>query len=112
MPTLTHALFYKLDDSHTPIPVEDPVDWAKWMETHKGGRVVDRSEVGGFLVSTVFLGLDHDHTGRAGPILFETMVFRSDKSPNQFDTYQERYKTWEEAELGHAQAVEYVRNRL
>jgi len=51
-------------------------------------------------VSTVFLGLDHNFSGYGPPILFETMIFGG-----PYNTYQERYRTWDEAERGHARAV-------
>jgi hypothetical protein len=57
---------------------------------------------GGY-VSTVFLGLDHAFMG-GPPMIFETMTFLpGDEGEN---TEQLRYSTWEEAEAGHADAVE------
>jgi hypothetical protein len=57
---------------------------------------------GGY-VSTVFLGLDHAFMG-GPPMIFETMTFLpGDEGEN---TEQFRYSTWEEAEAGHADAVE------
>lgn len=50
-------------------------------------------------VSTVFLSLDHNW-GDGPPILFETMIFGG-----EHDGYQERYRTWEEAEEGHEIAL-------
>lgn len=51
-------------------------------------------------VSTVFLALDHDLSGKGPPVLYETMIFGGPR-----DDYQERYCTRAEAEAGHARAV-------
>ena len=55
----------------------------------------------GMWVSTVFLGLDHNHWGRGPPLLFETMIFGAKDGSE----YQERCSTWEEAEEMHKRAV-------
>lgn len=47
------------------------------------------------MVSTVFLGLDHNHFGGV-PILFETMIFGGIN-----DGVQWRYHDWDEAAEGH-----------
>lgn len=47
--------------------------WAHWYE--KGRRIVKRSTIGPYMVSTVFLGVDHRFDGEGPPILWETMVF-------------------------------------
>jgi hypothetical protein len=50
-------------------------------------------------VSTTFMGLDNNWA-RSDPILFETMIFGG-----PFDERQGRYRTSDEAERGHAEAV-------
>ena len=55
-------------------------------------------------VSTVFLGLDHNSYCGGPPAIFETMVFGG-----EYDEYQERYSTWDEAELGHKEIVERLK---
>ena len=92
-------------------PVEDVIEWAKWFEEHGDDRVIARTrhkERGReFVLSTVFLGLDHQW-GDGPPILYETMVFdlqrpawnavvASDIDGNEMDRYQSRA----EAEAGH-----------
>ena len=59
-------------DGHTPIPIYDLHTWARSFE-HMN-RHVRRTKVRGYDVSTIFLGLDHNHWG-GEPILFETLVF-------------------------------------
>lgn len=59
----------------------------------------------GHVVSTVFLGLDHNFTGRGPPILFETMIFPLD---SRQESYCMRYVTWQEAEEGHQRAMAMI----
>ena len=85
-------------DRRTPVQV-DFMTWAKWIETAE--KLVQRTDVPGGYVSTVFLGIDHRFGGSGPPLLFETMIFGG-----PHDEYQQRYSTWEEAEVGHRKAVE------
>ena len=83
-----------------PVPVEDVLEWASWLEN--ADRRVAKDEVGGVGVSTVFLGIDHQF-GRGKPLLFETMIFGG-----VHDEYQTRCSTWEEAEVQHQEALALV----
>ena len=73
----------------------------------KQDRTVAKSTIGDYLVSTVFLGLDHQWHEHGPPLLFETMVFG--KGP--LDERQERCTTWEEAEAMHKAMCEEVRQQ-
>lgn len=84
-------MFYTLDENNQPVPCE-----AKDMAV--GRRVAYWSE-GEIVVSTVFLGVDHNHLGDE-PVLFETMTLVSGNDAN----YQ-RCGTWAEAEVIHAAEV-------
>jgi len=86
-------------DGKTPVPC-DLMTWAHQFKT--SNRTVAKTEIGGVLISTVFLGLDHNWLG-GPPLLFETMVFGG-----KLDQEQERYSTWDEAEEGHKQMIERV----
>lgn len=88
------------------IPVADVIEWAKWFE--EANCRVDYTQITPDIeVSTVFLGIDHN-CGRVGkPLLFKTMVFGG-----SLDEEQERYSTWDEAEQGHEQMVEKVRQAI
>lgn len=92
-------------DGKTPVPA-DFITWAKWFET--ADRHVAKTYVGPHLVSTVFLGIDHQF-GDGRPLLFETMVF---KNGSATVVYEDRCSTWDEAEQMHEKACNYVRNRL
>jgi hypothetical protein len=88
-------------EGHEPVEEPDLFKWAMWLET--ADRHVRDSFQGDVRVSTVFLGLDHNHFGHGPPLLFETMVFLGDSTIEQ-----EQYSTWREAEDGHARIVAKV----
>ncbi len=90
---------YILDADKNPVPCNDTLTWAKWMEWADNRRVA-RTEINGYTISTVFLALDHNFSG-GPPLLFETMII---KASGEFLDYQERYSTWKEAIDGHNQA--------
>lgn len=68
-----------------------------------------------FRVSTVWLGLDHDHSGSL-PLIFETMVFADEPDPERhqgvfnpdpawMDMLCRRYSNELDAQLGHEETV-------
>jgi len=86
------------------VPETDLLKWGRWLD--KADRRVARDVVGGVLVSTVFLGMDHGW-GEGPPILFETMAFEDEDTAREIETF--RYSTWDEAEKGHAELVRKYR---
>jgi hypothetical protein len=89
----------------TPVPEPDPITWARWYE--EADRHVDVTRVLDIaVVSTVFLGLDHNFSrmfrGEGTPILFETMVFWQGEGGGE---EQDRCYTWRQAEQMHAHWV-------
>lgn len=58
-------------------------------------------------ISTVFLGLNHSWD-EGKDSWFETMIFGSPKDQE----YQERYETWEQAEVGHRRAFDYAYSEI
>gem|GEM_PF-4561472 len=56
----------------------------------------------GYYVSTVWLGIDHNHCGILSdlPLLFESMIF-IEGDTNWHDKFMRRYSSWEDAEKGH-----------
>lgn len=98
-------------DGHRPVPCENLLRWARWLQT--ADRIVARTKIGPLLVSTVFLGLDHDLLGRNGlPLVFETMIFGTDAAGDFVESFCERYSTWGGAERGHRAAVEMAQEQL
>jgi len=85
-------------------PVIEPYlhKWAEWFETTD--RVVEKTMVGDWEVSTVFLGLDHNFGSGGKPVLWETMVYGG-----PMDDYQERYSSLAKARSGHNKVVEKLR---
>jgi hypothetical protein len=77
-------------------------EWSAWYK--KADRRVALDDVGDTMVSTMFLGVDHNFSSRGAPILFETITKRGAEWGDP-----ERYSTWEEAEKGHAETVARVK---
>ncbi len=89
-------------------------EWCRWFEDDKLRRV-DLTDIsnepnypGGDRISTVCLGLDHNHDFDPYlthiPILFETMVFGG-----EYNNRMWRYATYGEAKIGHWQFVDCIR---
>jgi len=96
-----------------PVPCEDLLTWARWIEENWRERVVRQEDMGPYWISTVFIGLDHNW-GDGPPHLFETMVFRGDKGDRQAvnDAPFQRTPTWELALDAHAEAVAWAKEQL
>lgn len=88
----------------------DLLQWAKWMDLSRKDDSfrVAQDTIGDMWISTVFLGLDHRFAGSGSPVVFETMVF-SLKGLFDSDERMQRYCTFEEAERGHNEIVEILR---
>ena len=83
----------------------DLFKWARWFETENRiieKTILDKSDI---MVSTVFLGIDHNFGEAGPPILFETMIFGG-----EHDQWQARASTIEEAKRYHRHAIELARN--
>jgi hypothetical protein len=101
---------YILDERGEPMPCEDLIEWATWFETAEGNRRVAGDQVGPYFISTIFLGLDYDHSLRPmadpltyRPLLWETMVFKD--GPVEV----RRYRSREAALAGHKEFVDLIR---
>lgn len=96
---------YILDLVGEPVPEPDLLTWAHWMEENRataGWLAHDDNEY--YRISTIFLGLDHNHLQRGNPpILFETMVFLREVDEDGFhrELDQQRYSTRDGALIGH-----------
>jgi hypothetical protein len=88
------------------VPVR--VEFSEWIKVvGERGSLSDRlwqTDVGDACVSTIFIGFAV-HSGR--PMLFETMIFGGVR-----DLTQWRYATYDEAEAGHAAAVQLAKGAL
>ena len=89
----------------------EPIEFERWVELveDRDYRQVAATLLAGpeaeeILVSTVWLGTDHNWTGQGPPIMFETMCFGG-----EHDLAQMRYATEQEAIDGHLRTVEDIR---
>ena len=63
------------------------------------------------MISTVWLGIDHGFRRSEKPIIFETMIFRTDEDEEKGHNYQERYCTEAEVIEGHQRIYKEFLNR-
>jgi hypothetical protein len=102
-------------DGHTPVPCYSMHKWGVWLEEPEHRSLWWTGNATKY-VSTVFLGLDHRHWGGGPPLLFETMAFQHEGRTMDFGfgngpepvaetLCQERYSSWDDAEIGHKAAV-------
>lgn len=82
------------------------MEWVHKFETDDEKIVQQTRGEDGTLVSTVWLGINHNW-GKGPPLIFETMVFGGDH-----DGYQERHSTETEAIEGHEEACQLVFGRV
>jgi hypothetical protein len=81
----------------------DLLTWAKSME-HGYRRIRQETLPGGYWLSTVFLGLNHNFNPYSEkPLWFETMIFRPPRDKGT-SCYCEQFSTLEEAFQGHEEA--------
>jgi hypothetical protein len=93
------CLYHVLDKHGTPVPEPDIVKWGEFFKSVD--RVLKKDDLpNGTSVSTVFLGVDHNCSGRGPPVLWETVIFGG---PD--DEYQKRYSSLEAALAGHEKAL-------
>lgn len=86
-------------DGKTPVPVLNRGAWSRWYTTSPHDRLLFRTIIGPFTVSTVFVGMDYNFFGGL-PLLWETTIFGRE------DTQVERrYSTYDDAVAGHAISV-------
>lgn len=123
-------------DGKIPVPCEDLLTWARWLEDNTEARIVRQEDVGPFWVSTVFMGLDHNLLfPDSPPDLFETLVFRNATEEDRrqmaataarinytgpltyprhiaMDDFCRRTPTWEMALEAHEEGVTWAREQM
>lgn len=75
--------------------------WARWFEK-TSNRVIAQTQMGRIMVSTIFLGIDHNFSDHGPPILWETLVLGG---PSHGDG-ERCAGSREQAEAGHMKWVE------
>ena len=101
-------------------------EWSNYLIDYEY-KVIGSDIIGDYRISTVWLGLDHSWACLAGNetnntiLIFETMIFKNgdyrdykedEADKSEFDGYQERYSTEEEAIAGHLEACKLVTEKL
>ena len=91
------------------------MEWAQKFDDHEY-KVVAQHWVRGWMVSTVWLGLDHGFGMSGPPVIFETMVFPpGDEAGGDgviAERYCERYPTEAAAQAGHDRALAAIVTKL
>lgn len=91
--------YYRITDCEGKLKDATLEEWAKWFDSKD--RIIGKTFIGDILVSTICLGINHGYLGKV--LWFETMIFSG-----EFSEFQERYETFEEAKIGHEEAVRKV----
>ena len=91
----------------------DMLEWARKMED-RDYQVVAVHCVRGWMVSTVWIGIDHNLNpfSTGPPVIFKTMVFPPADEADDEDDYQERHVTGEASLAGHDRALSWVLEKL
>lgn len=91
------------------------MDWARKFED-LDYKAVAQHWVRGWMVSTVWLGLNHRFMRDGPPIIFETMIFPPGDEAGEHgvmsEEYMERYATEDAAQAGHDRALAWVVQKL
>lgn len=103
--------YYAILEGHNVLPVDNIFIWGKWFET--ANRVVEKTKIGPFEISTVFLGINHAFFSTKKQLWFETMIFGMKNNVDDVvSRFCERYETWDDAVEGHKYAISLVRSNL
>lgn len=101
--------YYILNADNQPVRCPNCRSYTEWVRLNEGWSVVQQEDIpsagGTVRVSTVFLGIDHNHSREGPPILWETMIFGS-----TLDGESQRYSSHADAVRGHAEMVSAVLN--
>jgi hypothetical protein len=95
-----------------------PMEMLDWVRKHADldYKVVAQHWIRGWMVSTVWLGINHRFTGDGPPVIFETMIFPPGDEMGDgtvwSEQYMDRYSTEAAAQAGHDQAISALRERL
>jgi hypothetical protein len=96
-PPSTKPLYYDRQGN----PIVSTLVWARMFEDSNQRSVRETHLPNGFLISTVWLGLNHNPFSDRSPLIFESMVFRDCRDFGGEDWDQVRYSTEAEAVRGH-----------
>ena len=100
---------YVLDERGDAVPETNLLKWGKWLETHDRRVAVTRFAWG--MVSTVFLGLDHNFNPMDDPLTYKPVLWETMAFGGPLDQKQWRYDSREAALAGHREMVEQCKAR-
>lgn len=111
------TLYAILDESGNVLTNIPMLEWAHWFERNRAQQRIGNDEIEGHLVSTVFLGLNHQFHPKAKPLWFETMVFGPYATvgpfgPERNSLWHERCETKSEAVIQHQEGVQWLKSYL
>jgi hypothetical protein len=89
------------------------IEWALLHDEFDYTVVRQTHTANGYLVSTVWLGLDHSFRDDSPPIIFETMVFKDLDNAHHGREHGDmaRYATEQAARIGHERILHRARMR-
>jgi len=103
-PLSNRPIFYRLDGTEI-VPFSDFLEYLNYMkEIGEVNTPVKKSEIAGFVVSTVFLGQD-TNPFHPVPVLFETMIYKKD---GHFLNFMRRCCTYKESLEQHKEGCLFV----
>lgn len=106
-------VYWMLDEEGELREADSPEEWSAWFSDPNTDRRVARDNIGGVIVSTVFLGIDHRglRDEDSDPVLWETLIMGA-KQGTELDGYEERYTSKQAALEGHWKAVRHARRSI
>lgn len=93
---------YVINADNTVVRMDDLVEWSSRFETDER-RIARTTMYDGRIVSTVFLGINHNFGPSGAPLVFETMIFPSEKDFSE--EWCERCSTFQQAVSQHRRGI-------
>lgn len=88
-------------DGKKVVPCRCLSDWGEMWTNNSKARTVAVTYANEYTVSTMFVGMESfEYDEKGNPLVFETMIFGG-----KHDEHCYKHGTWEDAELGHIEAV-------
>lgn len=96
------SVLWILDDDNNIVKPKSIDEWLDFFKSDR--RVLRRDNIEKYLISSVFLTIDHNYSDSDDPILFETMIFKGYEC-----FYCIRAKTFSECLKNHEQEIEELK---
>lgn len=89
-----------------------PIDLYRWLELYDKRRGLAKTQVGPYLVSTIYEGVDHGFGLTLLPIIFETGLLRKEWKGYGFVEVIDRYATKGGAMRGHYRYIQELKRYI